>query len=45
MEPILQVKDLSVSFNAFAGKVQAVRHVDFELYKGETLVIVGESGS
>ncbi len=45
MEPILQVKDLSVSFNAFAGKVQAVRHVDFELYQGETLVIVGESGS
>ncbi len=45
MEPILQVKDLSVSFNAFAGKVQAVRHVDFGLYKGETLVIVGESGS
>ncbi len=45
MEPILQVKDLSVSFNAFAGKVQAVRHIDFELYKGETLVIVGESGS
>ena len=45
MEPILQVKDLRVSFKAFAGKVQAVRHIDFELYKGETLVIVGESGS
>ncbi len=37
MEPILSVKDLSVSFNAFAGKVHAVRDVNFDLYKGETL--------
>ena len=43
--PILQVKDLTVSFNAFAGKVQAVRGVSFDLNKGETLCIVGESGS
>lgn len=42
--PILQVKDLTVSFNAFAGKVQAVRGVSFDLNKGETLCIVGESG-
>ena len=39
MEPILSVKDLSVSFNAFAGKVHAVRDVNFDLYKGETLAI------
>ena len=43
--PILQVKDLTVSFRAFAGKVQAVRGVSFDLNKGETLCIVGESGS
>ncbi|MBG9736365.1 ABC transporter ATP-binding protein [Paenibacillus alvei] len=42
---ILQVNDLHISFNTFAGKVQAVRGVDFELRKGETLAIVGESGS
>ena len=45
MEPILQVKDLVVSFRAYAGKVQAVLGVSFDLFKGETLCIVGESGS
>ncbi|MBS9335499.1 ABC transporter ATP-binding protein [Fructobacillus sp. M1-13] len=43
--PILQVKNLSVSFQTYAGVVQAIRGVDFDLKKGETLAIVGESGS
>ena len=43
MEPILSVKDLSVSFQAFAGTVHSVRDVNFDLMKGETLAIVGES--
>ncbi|ANS75123.1 peptide ABC transporter ATP-binding protein [Paenibacillus yonginensis] len=45
MEPILQVKDLHVSFKVRGGEVQAVRGVNFELGKGETIAIVGESGS
>ena len=45
MEPILQVKDLTVSFNAYAGTIQAVRGVSFDLNPHETLAIVGESGS
>lgn len=43
-ENILEVKDLSVSFNTYAGEVKAVRGVSFELKRGETLAFVGESG-
>lgn len=45
MERILEVRNLEVSFNSYAGEVQAVRNVNFHLNKGETLAIVGESGS
>ncbi|MED3624102.1 ABC transporter ATP-binding protein [Neobacillus thermocopriae] len=44
MEKILQVKDLHVSFTTYGGVVQAVRGVSFDLHRGETLAIVGESG-
>ncbi|PLR89782.1 ABC transporter ATP-binding protein [Bacillus sp. T33-2] len=45
MEALLQVNNLHVSFNTYAGKVQAVRGVNLYLKQGETLAIVGESGS
>ncbi|MCG8570166.1 MAG: ABC transporter ATP-binding protein [Spirochaetes bacterium] len=44
MDKILEIKNLETSFDTYAGEVQAVRDVSFELYKGETLAIVGESG-
>ncbi|TCP53749.1 oligopeptide transport system ATP-binding protein [Tumebacillus sp. BK434] len=44
MNNILEVKDLKVSFHTYAGEVQAVRGVTFNLKKGECLAIVGESG-
>ncbi|WP_438433142.1 ABC transporter ATP-binding protein [Gorillibacterium sp. sgz500922] len=44
-EPLLDVRDLRVSFSAFRGEIQAVQGVSFSLRRGETLAIVGESGS
>lgn len=44
-EPIMSVRDLRVSFNTEAGRVDAVRGVNFDLWRGRTLGIVGESGS
>jgi peptide/nickel transport system ATP-binding protein len=43
--PILDVRDLSVTFLTKAGAVRAVRNVSFTLSSGETLGLVGESGS
>jgi len=44
-EPLLEVRDLRVSFRTDDGLVQAVNGVSFEVSEGETLGIVGESGS
>ena len=41
---ILDVKDLSMSFFTDQGELPAVNHVSFQVEKGKTLGIVGESG-
>ncbi len=43
-EALLKIEDLRISFDTYAGEVQAVRGVDLELRKGEVLAVVGESG-
>lgn len=45
MDSILQVKNLTVSFQGREQEIEAVRGVSFEVKRGETLGIVGESGS
>lgn len=44
METVLEIKNLSVSFDTKNGEVEAVRDVSFSVKKGEVLAIVGESG-
>ncbi len=39
--PLLEVRDLGVSFDSYS----ALSGVDLTLYEGETLAVVGESGS
>ncbi|MBG6224469.1 peptide/nickel transport system ATP-binding protein [Arthrobacter sp. CAN_A2] len=43
--PLLEVRNLAVSFRTTHGAVQAVEEASFTLKRGSTLAIVGESGS
>jgi peptide/nickel transport system ATP-binding protein len=43
-EAILSVRGLKVYFYTYAGVVKAIDGIDFDLYKGETLGLVGETG-
>jgi microcin C transport system ATP-binding protein len=45
MSPLLEVRDLSVTFAGEGGEVAAVRRVAFDIERGEALALVGESGS
>ncbi len=42
---LVEVHDLSVDFHTKAGTVSAVRNVSWYIDRGETLAILGESGS
>ena len=44
MSPLLEVKNLKKYFNTPAGTLHAVDGVNFQIEKGETLGVVGESG-
>lgn len=41
---LLDVKDLVVEFSSHAGTLRAVAGVNFQIHRGETLALVGESG-
>ena len=44
VEPILQIRDLSVSYNTARGPLQALRNVAISIHPGEIVGLVGESG-
>jgi peptide/nickel transport system ATP-binding protein len=43
-KPLLEVRDLSIHFFTEEGVIRAVENVNFEIYPGEILGLVGESG-
>ncbi|WP_047261703.1 dipeptide ABC transporter ATP-binding protein [Corynebacterium mustelae] len=45
VKPLLELKDLKISFQSSTGTVDAVRGVNLTIYPGQSVAIVGESGS
>ena len=42
--PVLRLEDVAVAYKVRGGEIEAVQDVSFEIMRGETLGIVGESG-
>ena len=41
---LLQVKNLVTSFEAGEGQLNAVNNISFDMYRGQVVALVGESG-
>ncbi|MDR6987608.1 peptide/nickel transport system ATP-binding protein [Paenarthrobacter nitroguajacolicus] len=45
VRPILEIRDLAITFKTGSGEVKAVKNAHLTIMPGETVAIVGESGS
>lgn len=44
MTPLLEIRDVSLSYHTLSGETKALSHISFDLMPGEFLAIVGPSG-
>ena len=44
MKPLLEIRDVSLSYHTSAGETPALSHLTFNLMPGEFLAVVGPSG-
>jgi peptide/nickel transport system ATP-binding protein len=42
--PVLKAEDVAIAYKVRGGEIEAVQNVTFEIYRGESFGIVGESG-
>ena len=45
MKNLLKIENLSVKFNTFDGEIKALKNINMELNQGDSIGIVGETGS
>src|SRR5258705_2054701 len=45
MNPLLQIKNLSIDFESESGTTHALKNISFTVNRGEVVALVGESGS
>ena len=44
-EPVIDIRDLRVSFPVYGKRIEAVRGVSLKVHAGEIVGLIGESGS
>lgn len=44
LKPLLEVRDISLTYHSINGEIKALSHISFQLMPGEFLAIVGPSG-
>src|SRR5436305_1634357 len=43
-DPLLEIQNLNIAFDTARGEVRPVRDVSLDIYPGQTVAVVGESG-